>query len=85
MSKEKSRKLKNIFSSRRSDSDLQNFSKSNYQKIIDELTVINSNVLYLTYRIDKISATQKTLDADDYYSDKEVEEMDNASDNSPSS
>ncbi len=77
--------MKNIFSSPQKRTDLQNFSKLDYQKIIDELSVINSNVLYLTYKIDKISATQKTLDAKDYYDEKEVEEMDIASDNRPDS
>ncbi len=38
-------------------------------KVLSELEIINSNVLYLTYRIDKISAQQKTLDAKDYYGD----------------
>ncbi len=35
--------------------------------ILDNLKIINSNVLYLTYRIDKISAVQKTIDAKDFY------------------
>ncbi len=66
--KEKSRKLKNIFSSpRREDKDLQKFSKLTLQSVMDELKVINSNVLYITYRIDKFNAQQQSLDAKEFY------------------
>ncbi len=59
--------MKNIFSSpRHEDKDLQNFSKFEL-KVLAELEIINSNVLYLTYKIDKISAQQKTLDAQEFY------------------
>ncbi len=74
--KEKSRKLKNIFSSPRED--LQKFSKFEL-KVLAELKIINSNVLYLTYKIDKISAQQKTLDAKEFY------EEDGSPDNNPES
>ncbi len=67
--KEKSRKLKNIFfKSSSEDKDLQNFSKFEL-KALAELEIINSNVLYLTYKIDKISVQQKTLDAQEFYQD----------------
>ncbi len=58
-------KLKNVFfKSSSEDKDLQKFSNEVLHSMLE---VINSNVLYLTYRIDKISAQQKTLDAKEYY------------------
>ncbi len=69
-------KLKNVFSSPREG--LTKFSKFEL-KVLAELEVINSNVLYLTYRIDKISAQQKTLDSQEYYEDY------GTSDNNPDS
>ncbi len=44
---------------------------------MDELKVINSNVLYITYRIDKFNAKQQTLEAKEFY--------DGSSDNNPES
>ncbi len=75
---EKSSKLKNPFQVPR---DLQKFSKFEL-KVLAELKIINSNVLYLTYRVDKISAQQKTLDAKEFYSiDPGEEHQDGPSDN----
>ncbi len=64
--KEKSRKLKNIFSS---PSGLTKSYSKFELKVLAELKIINSNVLYLTYKVDKISAQQKTLDAQEFYDD----------------
>ncbi len=76
VSNEKSSKLKNVFSSPRKDSDLQKLFQDKLQSVMDELKVINSNVLYITYRIDKFNARQQTLDAKEFYED-------GASDNNP--
>ncbi len=81
--KEKSRKLKNVFFKSRQGQDLQKFSKFEL-KVLAELKIINSNVLYLTYRIDKISATQKTLDAKEFY-DTSQEDDHGTSDNNQQS
>ncbi len=47
--------------------DLQKISKLTLQDVINELKVINSNVLYVTYQVDKLKAKQQTLDAREYY------------------
>ncbi len=60
--------MKNIFSSpRHEDKDLQKFSKLTLQDVMNELKVINSNILYVTYKLDKVSAQQRTLDAQEFY------------------
>ncbi len=56
--------MKNIFSS---PSGLTKVSQVTLQNVMDELKVINSNVLYITYRIDKFNAQQQTLDAKEFY------------------
>ncbi len=64
---EKSSKLKNIFSSPREG--LTNIFQVKLDDVMKELKVINSNVLYVTYRIDKLIAKQQTLDAKEFYDD----------------
>lgn len=60
--------MKNVFS--KSREDLQKVYQLDLQHVMDELKVINSNVLYITYRIDKFNAKQQTLDANAYYSNQ---------------
>ncbi len=60
-SKEKSRKLKNIFSS---PPGLTKVLQVEFRQLNDKLDIINKNVLYITYKIDKVSLYQKTLDSD---------------------
>ncbi len=67
MDKEKSRKLKNIFSSP-PKADLQKFSKLDLLDVINEkLDMLNKNILYITYKVDKISKYQATQDSSEYY------------------
>ncbi len=63
--------MKNIFSSPRL-ADLQKFSKFEL-KVLAELKIINSNILYITYRVDKLIVQQKTLDAAEFYDTHEEE------------
>ncbi len=60
----KSLAMNKLFSKSREDLPKIN---SILDEIQSSLKIINSNVLYLTYRIDKISATQKTMDAKEFY------------------
>ncbi len=73
--------FKNVFSSPREG--LTKFSKFEL-KVLAELEVINSNVLYLTYRIDKISAQQKTLDSKEYYDDYGSSDNNSSDETNPS-
>ncbi len=70
----KSLAMNKLFSKSREDLPKIN---SILDEIQSSLKIINSNVLYLTYRIDKISAVQKTIDAKDFY------DQDGSSDNNP--
>ncbi len=74
--KEKSRKLKNVFfKSASADSDLQKIIQVEFSKLNEKLDLLNKNILYITYKVDKISKFQATLDSQDYYEDKESEQI----------
>ncbi len=68
MVKEKSRKLKNYFSSPREG--LIKISQVELSQLNDKLDIINKNILYITYKVDKISVNQQMIDSKEYYDNK---------------
>ncbi len=70
--------MKNIFSS---PNGLTRILQVKLNQLDAKLDVISKNVLYITYKVDKISTYQKTLDSNEYYEEKQ----DGSTDNNPES
>ncbi len=63
--------MKNYFS--KSPGDLQKISQLDFRVLNEKLDVISKNILYISYKVDKISLYQKTLDSDYGTSDNNPE------------
>ncbi len=69
--------MKNIFSS---PSGLTKVSQVELRLLSEKLDVIAKNILYITYKVDKISKFQATDEASEYYDYPKSDDPDNKRD-----